>query len=115
MTDPIAPERGGQPVQAVVDARGLRCPLPVIRLGFALRELGPGAAALLLATDPAARSDVAAFCRMRGHELVEVREHRPPGEPAYAAYLVRRMTREEALAMEGAPATGEVPPDAGPP
>jgi len=38
----------------------------------------------LLATDPAARSDVAAFCRMRGHELVETTD-----EPDYTAYLVR--------------------------
>lgn len=68
-----------------VDARGLRCPVPVIRLGAALRNLAPGALVRLLATDPAARSDVAAFCRMRGHELVEAAD-----EPEHTAYLVRR-------------------------
>jgi tRNA 2-thiouridine synthesizing protein A len=40
----------------------------------------------LLATDPAARSDVAAFCRMRGHELVATTD-----EPEHTAYLVRRV------------------------
>ncbi len=68
-----------------VDARGLRCPVPVIRLGAAIRDLAPGALVRLLATDPAARSDVAAFCRMRGHELVEATD-----EQEHTAYLVRR-------------------------
>ena len=40
----------------------------------------------LLATDPAARSDVAAFCRMRGHELVETVDE----DTGVTAYLVRR-------------------------
>lgn len=60
----------------VLDARGQRCPLPVIRLGRLVRELPDGTLVRLLATDPAARSDVPAFCRMRGHELVQVTEVR---------------------------------------
>jgi tRNA 2-thiouridine synthesizing protein A len=67
-----------------VDARGLRCPVPVIRLGAAIRDRPEGSLVRLLATDPAARSDVAAFCRMRGHELVEITD-----EPEHTAYLVR--------------------------
>ena len=68
-----------------VDARGLRCPSPVIRLGAAMKDLPTGSLVRLLATDPAARSDVAAFCRLRGHELVETVD-----EPEHTAYLVRR-------------------------
>lgn len=46
-----------------VDARGLRCPLPVLRLAKALRE-NPGAALFtLIADDPAAAKDVPAFAR----------------------------------------------------
>ena len=67
-----------------VDARGLRCPVPVIRLGAAISDRPEGSLVRLLATDPAARSDVAAFCRMRGHELVEITD-----EPEHTAYLVR--------------------------
>ena len=67
-----------------VDARGLRCPIPVIRLGAVIRDRPTGSLVRLLATDPAARSDVAAFCRMRGHALVETTD-----EPDYTAYLVR--------------------------
>jgi tRNA 2-thiouridine synthesizing protein A len=74
----------------VLDARGLRCPLPVIRLAALLGDLPAGTEVVLLATDPAARSDVAAFCRMRGHELLLAEDHRPPQEAQYTAYRVRR-------------------------
>lgn len=60
-------DRGGAvPPGVLVDARGLRCPLPVIRLAAAAREAGPGTEITVLATDPAARHDVPAWCRMRG-------------------------------------------------
>jgi tRNA 2-thiouridine synthesizing protein A len=73
-----------------VDARGLRCPIPVIRLGATIRDLAPGAVVRLLATDPAAGSDVAAFCRMRGHDLLQVIDVTPEGERGYQEYLIRR-------------------------
>ena len=57
-----------------VDARGLRCPLPVIRLAAAARDAPAGTRITVLATDPAARHDVPAWCRMRGHELLEITE-----------------------------------------
>ena len=71
----------------VVDARGLRCPLPVIRLAAALRDLPLGARVELLASDPAARTDVPAFCRMRDQRLLETRE-----ETGHTAYLVERVS-----------------------
>ena len=83
MTSPMTSREGDHVVE--VDARGVRCPVPVIRLGAAIRDLAPGSLVRLLATDPAARSDVAAFCRMRGHELVKTTD-----EPEHTAYLVRR-------------------------
>ena len=54
----------------VVDARGLLCPLPVLRLAKAFRGKPAGTVAILLATDPAAVEDVEAFCRERGHQLI---------------------------------------------
>ncbi|QKE84531.1 sulfurtransferase TusA family protein [Arthrobacter sp. NEB 688] len=54
---------------AVVDARGTRCPVPVIRVARAAQGLSPGASLVLLADDVAARSDVPAWARMRGHGL----------------------------------------------
>ena len=58
--------------------------MSLTRLGAAIRDRPPGSLVRLLATDPAARSDVAAFCRMRGHEVVEAVD-----EPEHTAYLVR--------------------------
>nr|WP_144682517.1 sulfurtransferase TusA family protein [Cellulosimicrobium sp. TH-20] len=54
----------------MVDARGLRCPLPVIRLAAAARGLPPGARLTVWSTDPAARLDVPAWARMRRHTVV---------------------------------------------
>jgi TusA-related sulfurtransferase len=59
--------------EIVVDARGLYCPIPVLRLAKAFRGAPAGIVARLLATDPAAVEDVNVFCRERGHELLESR------------------------------------------
>ena len=52
-----------------LDARGLRCPLPVIRLAALARGLEPGAVVAVIWTDPAARHDVPAWARMRGRAV----------------------------------------------
>lgn len=79
------PEDLAAPTPLLVDACGLRCPLPVIRLAQAARDAPPGAVIEVWATDPAARSDIPAWCRMRGQDyLGEV-----PADGAHAAYRVR--------------------------
>ena len=55
-----------------VDARGLLCPLPILRLARALRRAPGGTVARLVATDPAAVEDVETFCREGGHALLSV-------------------------------------------
>lgn len=50
-----------------IDARGLLCPLPVLRLRKRIEAMAPGAEILLLATDPAAVIDVPHFCNQSGH------------------------------------------------
>jgi tRNA 2-thiouridine synthesizing protein A len=60
-------------METVVDARGLLCPIPVLRLAKAFRGRPAGFVARLLATDPAAVEDVAVFCREGEHELLESR------------------------------------------
>lgn len=57
----------GEPV--VVDARGLRCPIPVIRLARRAQDLDPGDLVTVWSTDPAAVHDVPAWARMRGHAI----------------------------------------------
>ncbi|MEO8431270.1 MAG: sulfurtransferase TusA family protein [Acidobacteriota bacterium] len=62
---------GGEPDGIVsVDARGTYCPIPVLRLAAALATRAPGARARLLATDPASRSDVEAYCAAGGARLL---------------------------------------------
>ena len=53
-----------------VDARGLRCPIPALRLARTVRECGPGRYRLL-ADDPAAEGDIPALCAERGWALLE--------------------------------------------
>jgi len=58
--------------EVVEDARGLLCPLPVIRLASRIDRSGAGAVILLLADDPAAEEDIRLWCRGHGHELLDV-------------------------------------------
>lgn len=55
----------------VLDAKGLNCPLPILKAKKALKELPSGGTLEVLATDPGAVADFAAFCRTTGNELVE--------------------------------------------
>ena len=54
---------------ATLDARGLKCPLPVLKARKALKALPGGAELEVLATDRGAPADFAAFCRTTGNEL----------------------------------------------
>jgi tRNA 2-thiouridine synthesizing protein A len=54
----------------VLDCRGQRCPLPILVLARRIGEVGIGEVIAVEADDPAAPGDVAAWCRMRGHEYL---------------------------------------------
>lgn len=71
-----------QPLELTVDAIGLRCPLPIIRLAAAARTAPPETVITLLSTDPAAESDVAAWCRMRAQHLLDQSWSTRPAETA---------------------------------
>ena len=55
----------------VLDLKGLKCPLPVLRTRKALRNLAPGTRLWVEATDPLSALDIPNFCREDGHMLVE--------------------------------------------
>jgi tRNA 2-thiouridine synthesizing protein A len=55
----------------VLDARGLKCPLPVLKARRALKALPEGARLEVLADDPAAPADFRAFSRTAGYSLEE--------------------------------------------
>lgn len=60
--------------QREVDARGLNCPLPILRAKKALADMQSGEILRVMATDPGSARDFAAFAKQTGNELVESRE-----------------------------------------
>jgi len=54
-----------------LDAKGLNCPLPILKAKKAIMALPAGGTLEVLATDPGAVKDFAAFSRTTGHEIVE--------------------------------------------
>ena len=62
-----------------IDARGLRCPMPTLKLARALRGAAAGEELTLLADDPLARVDVPHFCGEAGATLLGVEELQPTG------------------------------------
>ena len=57
-----------------LDARGLNCPLPILRTKKALSDLKPGEILKVLATDPGAVRDFEAFSKQTGHALISQEE-----------------------------------------
>jgi TusA-related sulfurtransferase len=100
--DPPRPDASPSGASDVVDARGQRCPLPVIRLARLVRDDPTPRLVTVLATDPAAAHDVPAWCRMRGHRFAGARD----GED-HTAYDVEVLPTAEpgvsATAPAGAP------------
>ena len=54
-----------------LDARGLNCPLPILRTKKALNEMQTGNVLKVLATDPASIKDFVAFSKQTGNALIE--------------------------------------------
>ncbi|NOU21510.1 MAG: sulfurtransferase TusA family protein [Methyloglobulus sp.] len=55
-----------------VDASGLNCPLPLLRLKKALMEVQSGDVIKIIATDPAAHLDIGVYVNQTGHQLLEL-------------------------------------------
>jgi tRNA 2-thiouridine synthesizing protein A len=58
------------PFDREVDARGLNCPLPILRAKKALNDMTTGQVLRIVATDPSAVRDFEAFARQTGNQLV---------------------------------------------
>jgi tRNA 2-thiouridine synthesizing protein A len=56
--------------QTELDARRLLCPLPVIKTQNKVAELSPGDILKVICTDPGALSDIPAWARIHGHQIV---------------------------------------------
>ncbi|CAO3431734.1 sulfurtransferase TusA family protein [Azospirillum endophyticum] len=71
MTDRPATDR---PTDHPLNAKGLQCPLPVLRARKAIKAIAVGDTLTVEATDPGARKDFPAFCEATGNRLLSVAE-----------------------------------------
>ncbi len=70
-----------------VDARGLRCPLPLLRARKALAGLMVGERLAVQVSDPGAPADFTAYCAQAGHRLIEIV---PCAEPSAFCIILER-------------------------
>ena len=59
-------------VVQTLDLKGLPCPIPVVRVGKAIKSIDVGEILEALATDPGVMMDIPAWCKSTGHEMVEL-------------------------------------------
>ena len=69
----------------VLDAKGLNCPLPILKARKALKVVGAGETLEILSTDPGSVADFQAFCRQTGNELLE-----SSNDDSVFRFLIRR-------------------------
>jgi tRNA 2-thiouridine synthesizing protein A len=58
----------------LLDAKGLNCPLPILKAKKSLKDVKPGGTLEVLATDPGSVADFAALCKATGNDLLESTE-----------------------------------------
>ncbi len=73
-----------------LDARGLMCPLPILKAKKALSDMQSGEVLKVLATDPGSVRDFQAFSRQTGNDLVEQRTQNTGGQEEFVHLLRRR-------------------------
>ncbi|WP_432363228.1 sulfurtransferase TusA family protein [Sporosarcina sp. UB5] len=61
-------------VAKVLDAKGLACPMPVVRARKMMKEMGTGEILEILATDKGSVADMTAWAKSSGHEMVDQKE-----------------------------------------
>ncbi len=68
-----------------LDARGLNCPLPLLKLKMALKSLAVNDTLQVLTTDKGSLNDIETYCRLSEHQLLKVKAH-----PSYFEFLVQK-------------------------
>ncbi len=69
----------------VLDAKGLNCPMPILKAKKALKEVPEGGTLQVLSTDPGSVADFDSFCRATGNELLDKSE-----DDGVYTFLIRR-------------------------
>lgn len=80
------PQISQPPLVQDIDACGLQCPGPILRVKNEIAKIQDGEALRISATDPGFVSDIRAWCKSTGHELLELK----PGDGKYQATIVKR-------------------------
>ena len=58
----------------VLDAKGLACPMPIVKTRKEMKDMESGQALEILATDKGAKADMTAWAKSGGHELLDIQE-----------------------------------------
>jgi len=61
-------------IKKTIDAKGLACPMPMVRTKKAIDELASGEVLEVFATDKGSRADITMWAKMTGHEMLECSE-----------------------------------------
>lgn len=86
-SDPSSPQSfTSSPADCVVDARGLSCPLPLLRLRKALHGLAIDQSVQLWATDPHSQQDIRRYCEKSGQLLAQERQQ----DGAFGFWIVKK-------------------------
>ncbi|MGE5894117.1 MAG: sulfurtransferase TusA family protein [bacterium] len=70
------------------DARGMRCPMPVLKLAKEIKEINPGETLEVIADDPGFKPDVTAWCSQSKNQLLDLREE----GTVFRAYIKRQQS-----------------------
>lgn len=71
-----------------LDAKGLSCPMPVLKAKKKIKSMDVGKVLEILATDPGSVNDISAWCRTTGQELLTHEEI--DGKPKVWRFLIKR-------------------------
>ena len=84
------PARTATDTHKEIDARGLICPLPILKAKKALSDMHSGEILKVLATDPGSVRDFQAFARQTGNDLIDQQALQGDGREEYVHILRRR-------------------------
>jgi len=90
LAQPISPSKESPEIvmaEHLLDAKGLNCPLPILKAKKMLKDVPTGEMLRILATDPGSVADFQAFCRTTGNELVEWKQ-----EGGAYSFLIKRLS-----------------------
>ncbi len=75
-----------QTISKTLDLKGLLCPMPVVKMAKAIKEIEVGQVIEAFATDPGVMADIPAWCRTTGNELVSLEK-----QEKQFRFVVRRL------------------------